>query len=82
MPIISFRKSVRICTGWLSGARQADSPCVSTGEMPLNFEEATTIFQERKIDFDHYEGKDFEIAKEYADRIKAQGALCYFEFFP
>ena len=54
--------------------------CVSTGEMPLNFEEATTIFQERKIDFDHYEGKDFEIAKEYADRIKAQGALCYFEF--
>ncbi|MCD8109322.1 MAG: FAD-dependent oxidoreductase [Clostridiales bacterium] len=54
--------------------------CVSTGEMPLNFEEARTLFQERKIDFDHYEGKDFEIAKTYADRIKAQGALCYFEF--
>ena len=54
--------------------------CVSTGEMPLNFEEARTIFQERKIDFDHYEGKDFEIAKAYADRIRAKGALCYFEF--
>lgn len=54
--------------------------CVSTGEMPLNFEEARTIFQERKIDFDHYEGEDFEISKAYADRIKAQGALCYYEF--
>ena len=54
--------------------------CVTTGEMPLNFEEATTIFQERKIDFEKFEGPDFEIAKEYADRIKAKGALCYFEF--
>ena len=54
--------------------------CVSTGEMPLNFEEAATIFQERKIDFTKFEGKDFEIAKEYADRIKSKGALCYFEF--
>ena len=54
--------------------------CVSTGEMPLNFEEARTIFQERKIDFEHFEGEDFEIAKEYADRIHAKGALCYFEF--
>lgn len=54
--------------------------CVSTGEMPLNFEEAKTIFQERKIDFEKFEGPDFEIAKEYADRIKAKGALCYFEF--
>ncbi len=54
--------------------------CVSTGEMPLNFEEAATLFQERKIDFEKFEGEDFEIAKEYADRIKAQGALAYFEF--
>ena len=54
--------------------------CVSTGEMPLNFEEAATLFQERKIDFEKFEGEDFEIAKEYADRIKAKGALCYFEF--
>ena len=54
--------------------------CVSTGEMPLNFEEARTIFQERKIDFTHFEGEDFEISKEYADRIHAKGALCYFEF--
>lgn len=53
---------------------------VSTGEMPLNFEEARTIFQERKIDFEKFEGPDFEIAKAYADRIKAQGALAYFEF--
>ena len=54
--------------------------CVSTGEMPLNFEEARTIFQERAIDFTQFSGPDFEISKEYADRIKAQGALCYFEF--
>ncbi len=54
--------------------------CVSTGEMPLNFEEAATLFQERKIDFEKFEGEDFEISKEYASRIKAQGALCYYEF--
>lgn len=54
--------------------------CVSTGEMPLNFEEAQTLFQERPISFKHFHGTDFDIAKEYADRIKAQGALAYFEF--
>jgi len=54
--------------------------CVSTGEMPLNFEEARTLFQERKIDFTQFSGEDFEISKEYADRIKAKGALCYYEF--
>lgn len=54
--------------------------CVSTGEMPLNFEEAKTLFQERKIDFEKFEGEDFEISKAYADRIKAKGALCYYEF--
>ncbi len=53
---------------------------VSTGEMPLNFEEAKTLFQKRKIDFEKLEGEDFEISKAYADRIKAKGALCYFEF--
>ncbi|KZL35606.1 NADH-flavin oxidoreductase, Old yellow enzyme family protein [Secundilactobacillus collinoides] len=54
--------------------------CVSTGEMPLNFEEARTLFQERKIDFTKYVGPDFEIAKAYADRIRAKGALSYMEF--
>ncbi|ANZ61110.1 oxidoreductase [Secundilactobacillus paracollinoides] len=54
--------------------------CVSTGEMPLNFEEARTLFQKRKIDFTKYSGPDFEIAKEYADRIHAKGAIAYMEF--
>lgn len=54
--------------------------CVSTGEMPLNFEEGQTLFQERAIDFKHFYGSDFDICKEYADRIKAGGALCYLEF--
>ncbi len=53
---------------------------VTTGEMPLNFEEARTIFQERKIDFEKFEGSDFEISKAYADRIKAKGAIALFEF--
>lgn len=54
--------------------------CVSTGEMPLNFEEAQTLFQERPISFKHFHGTDFDISREYAERIKAKGALCYFEF--
>lgn len=53
---------------------------VSTGEMPLNFEEAYTRFQLRAIDFKHFYGQDFDILKEYADRIREGGALSYFEF--
>ena len=53
---------------------------VSTGEMPLNFEEAFTRFQLRAIDFKHFYGQDFDILKEYADRIREGGALSYFEF--
>lgn len=53
---------------------------VSTGELPVNNEEGTTLFMERALDMDHYEGEDFEKIKEYADRIKKHGALAYLEF--
>ncbi len=53
---------------------------VSTGELPVNNEEGTTLFMERGIDMDDYEGEDFKKVKEYADRIKKHGALAYLEF--
>lgn len=53
---------------------------VSTGEHPINAEEGTALFYEHPIDFTKTEGPDFEAIKEYADRIKKHGALCYFEF--
>ena len=53
---------------------------VSTGEHPVNGEEGTALFYEHIMDFTKCEGPDFEAMKEYADRIKKHGALCYFEF--
>lgn len=53
---------------------------VSTGEICANFEEGITIFVDRPIDFKTYSGDDFEKMKEYADRIKAGGAIAYLEF--
>ena len=53
---------------------------VSTGEHPVNGEEGTALFYEHIVDFTKPEGPDFEAIKEYADRIKKHGALCYFEF--
>ena len=53
---------------------------VSTGEHPVNAEEGTALFYEHHMDFTKTEGPDFEAIKEYADRIKKHGALCYFEF--
>ena len=53
---------------------------VSTGELPVNNEEGTTLFMERAIDMDDYDGEDFKKVKEYADRIKKHGALAYLEF--
>lgn len=53
---------------------------VSTGEHPVNAEEGTALFYEHPIDFTRPEGPDFEAIREYADRIKKHGALCYFEF--
>ncbi|MDR1576450.1 MAG: NAD(P)/FAD-dependent oxidoreductase [Treponema sp.] len=53
---------------------------VSTGEIPVNNEEGTTLFMDRAIDFVHYEGPDFEKFREYADRIKKHGAVSYLEF--
>ncbi len=53
---------------------------VSTGELPVNFEEGIAAFVERPIDYTKYEGEDFELTKEYADRIKKHGALAYLEF--
>ena len=54
--------------------------CVSTGELPVNAEEGTALYNTHAIDFTKYEGPDFEAIKEYADRIKKHGALCYLEF--
>ena len=53
---------------------------VSTGEHPVNAEEGTALFYEHPIDFTKPEGPDFEAIREYADRIRKYGALCYFEF--
>ncbi|MDU6038656.1 MAG: FAD-dependent oxidoreductase [Clostridium butyricum] len=53
---------------------------VSTGEIPVNAEEGNALFVNRPIDFDNYEGNDFQKIKEYADRIKKHGALAYLEF--
>lgn len=53
---------------------------VSTGELPVNNEEGTTLFMERAIDMDDYDGDDFKKVKEYADRIRKHGALAYLEF--
>lgn len=54
--------------------------CVSTGEHPVNAEEGTALFYVHPMDFTKYDGPDFEAMKEYADRIKKHGALCYLEF--
>ena len=54
--------------------------CVSTGEHPVNAQEGTALFYVHPIDFTKYEGPDFDAMKEYADRIKKHGALCYLEF--
>jgi len=53
---------------------------VSTGELPVNNEEGTTLFMERSIDMVDFNGDDFKKIKEYADRIKKHGALAYLEF--
>lgn len=53
---------------------------VSTGELCVNFEEGITAFVDRPIDFTRFEGEDFALAKEYADRIKKHGAIAYLEF--
>ena len=53
---------------------------VSTGELPVNNEEGTTLFMERAIDMKDFDGDDFKKIKEYADRIKKHGALAYLEF--
>ncbi|GAU76504.1 FAD-dependent oxidoreductase [Fusibacter sp. 3D3] len=53
---------------------------VSTGELPVNNQEGTTLFMERDIDMEDYSGEDFKKVKAYADRIKKYGALAYLEF--
>ena len=53
---------------------------VSTGVLPVNNEEGTTLFMERAIDMDDYDGEDFKKIREYADRIRKHGALAYLEF--
>lgn len=56
------------------------SAAVSTGEISVNAEEALCLFLERPVDFNKYEGKDFEDIKEFATRIKKHGAISYLEF--
>jgi 2,4-dienoyl-CoA reductase-like NADH-dependent reductase (Old Yellow Enzyme family)/NADPH-dependent 2,4-dienoyl-CoA reductase/sulfur reductase-like enzyme len=53
---------------------------VSTGEIPVNNEEGTTLFMERALDYKNYSGGDSEKIREYADRIKRHGAISYLEF--
>lgn len=53
---------------------------VSTGELPVNYEEGSTSFVDRAVDYTKYEGEDFEHTREYATRIKKHGALAYLEF--
>lgn len=53
---------------------------VSTGELPVNFEEGITSFVDRPVDYTKYEGEDFEHTREYARRIQKHGALAYLEF--
>lgn len=56
------------------------SAAVSTGEISVNAEEALCLFLERPVDFNKYEGEDFEAIKEFATRIKKHGAIAYLEF--
>lgn len=56
------------------------SAAVSTGEISVNAEEASCLFLERPVDFNKYEGEDFEAIKEFATRIKKHGAIAYLEF--
>ena len=53
---------------------------VSTGELPVNYEEGIAAFVDRSVDYTKYEGEDFEHTKEYANRIKKHGAIAYLEF--
>ena len=53
---------------------------VSTGEICVNYEEGITLFCDHVVDFKKHSGSDFEKMKEYADRIKRNGAIAYLEF--
>ncbi len=53
---------------------------VSTGELPVNYEEGIAAFVDGTVDYSKYEGTHFQQTKEYADRIKKHGALSYLEF--
>ena len=46
----------------------------------MNNEEGTTLFMERAIDMDDYDGEDFKKIREYADRIRKHGALAIWNF--
>lgn len=61
---------------------------VSTGEICINFEEGICEFVNRplkmvpagKIDYTKYEGPDFDLFREYAERITKHGAIALLEF--
>ncbi len=53
---------------------------VATGETCINFDDGIALFVARPIDYERYEGRDFDMIKEYADRIKKHGSLAFIEF--
>lgn len=53
---------------------------VATGEICINFDDGIAEFVPYPIDYTKFEGKEFEMMKEYADRIRRHGALSYLEF--
>lgn len=53
---------------------------VATGEICINFDDGIAMFVPYPIDYTKYSGKEFEMMKEYADRIKKHGAIAYIEF--
>ena len=67
-------------TAWWRTGAKGGFAAVSTGELPVNNEEGTTLFMERAIDMDDYDGDDFKKVKEYADRIRKHGALATLGF--
>ncbi len=53
---------------------------VATGEICINFDDGIAMFVPYPIDYTKFHGKEFEMMKEYADRIKKHGAVAMLEF--
>ena len=53
---------------------------VATGETCINFDDGIAMFVPHPIDYTKYEGFEFNMYKEYSDRIKKHGALSMMEY--